>query len=72
MTPAERFLAHRLHEELVWLRLHVRDELTEAEALAYLRDQCGFAHGWCRYATSDYCVLDCPFRPEEGLCAAGS
>jgi hypothetical protein len=64
MTPTERFYQHRLHEELIWLRLHVRYDYTEAEAMAYLHDQCGFTNGTCRYATSDYCVLDCPFRPE--------
>lgn len=72
MTPAERFLAHRLQEELVWLRLHVRDDLTEEDALVYLRNQCGFVGGTCRYVASLYCRVDCPFRPEEGLCADGS
>jgi hypothetical protein len=64
VTPTERFYQHRLQEELVWLRLHVRYDLTEEDALEYLRSQCGFANGACRYVASDYCRLDCPFRPE--------
>lgn len=65
MDQAARFLQHRVHEELVWLRLHVDPQATEADALDYLRAQCGFHNGRCQYAPSDYCRLDCPYRPED-------
>lgn len=65
MDQAERFLKHRIQEELLWQRVHTDPHATETDALAYLRSQCGFDQGGCRYATSDYCVLDCPFRPER-------
>lgn len=65
MDPAERFLRHRVREEWEWLRLHHDPHATEAEALAYVRSQCGFVNGRCAYAQSDYCVFDCPFRLED-------
>lgn len=68
MNGADRFLAHRLHEEWVWMRGNIDPHATEADALAYLRSQCGFDDGGCAYAPSDYCRLDCPFRPEDAPC----
>jgi hypothetical protein len=65
MDHVARFLAHRLHEELAWMRAQLDPDSTEAEAMAYLRDQCGYSNGGCRYWVSDYCALDCPFRPED-------
>lgn len=64
MDWPERFLTHRVHEELLALRVHANPAATEADALAYLRDQCGWQEDTCRYATSEYCRLDCPLRPE--------
>lgn len=59
-----RFLQHRVHEELAWLREHVDVQTTEAEAMAYLRSQCGWEDGTCRYVASEYCELDCPFKED--------
>ena len=67
-AAAERFLRHRLREEWAWLRQHHDPQATEADALAYLRSQCGFAPGACRYQATDYCLDDCPFRPEDLPC----
>lgn len=62
-----RFLQHRLREELAWER--TRDpQATEDDAMQYLHDQCGWENGTCRYAMSEYCALDCPFRPEGMGC----
>lgn len=66
MDATVRFLMHRLYEELIWLR-QLDLTMTLDDAMAYLRDQCGFVGPDCRYARSEYCVLDCPFRPAEGV-----
>lgn len=66
MDHAERFLLHRVAEEWIWIKLHTDPDATEADVLAYLRSQCGLTEPrQCRYAPSEYCVLDCPYRPED-------
>lgn len=68
MTPQERFLAHRVGEEWLWLRLNANAQATREDALEYLRSQCGYHNGHCRYVTSAYCEIDCPYRPEDWPC----
>lgn len=63
-----RFLTHRVQEELRWQRLHADPHTTEADVMQYLHDQCGWHDGHCRQAASEYCVMDCPFRPEDLAC----
>lgn len=65
MDWPERFLRHRVREELAWLRDKVDIAATEEDALAHLRDQCGYTVAGCRYEASEYCEIDCPFK-EDG------
>ena len=65
MDHVARFLRHRRDEELLWLRLNVDPQATDDDAMAYLQNQCGRQDQRCRFAQSDYCERDCPFRPED-------
>lgn len=60
---AERFLQHRIKEELEWMQDNMDTDLAEQDALDYLLGECGQTRdGSCRLAGSEYCDFECPFN----------
>ena len=63
---ADRFLAHRIREELAWMRDNEGHDVTEQDALDHLLQECGQTDdGDCLLAGSEHCDFECPFR--DGL-----
>ena len=64
----DRFLAHRIRSTWQWMQDNFDDddEVTEEDALDYLREECGQTpDGGCLLAGSEQCDFECPFR--DGL-----
>ena len=59
----DRFLQHRIREELEWMQDNTDQEVTEQDALDHLLAACGRTDdGACLLAGSEGCEFNCPFR----------
>jgi hypothetical protein len=61
----DRFLQHRIREQLQWMQDNQDADMTEEDALDHLLNECGQTDdGDCLLAGSEYCDFECPFRDE--------
>lgn len=62
----DRFLQHKIREQLQWMHDNEGDDVTEQDALDHLLQECGQTDDdGCHLAGSEYGDFECPFR--DGL-----